>query len=1744
MNGAISKASGGDIVLVATGTYTGGSDEVVALTKSVNIEGGWNSTFTAQNGYSVIDGQGAHRGISIGEYVTTTIRRFIIQNGKAYQGGGVFSGGTLVTIEQTIVKDSVADHAGGGIYGGDTLVLNETLISNNRAGSYGGGIYSFFLVATNSAISNNKAGWTGGGIHGNANADLKNVTIYNNSAYNGGGIFADAASTVLNNVTVSNNKAEAIGGGISVNDFAIIKLQNTILANNLSIRSPDCAGNVESQGYNIIKSISGCTIAAQNGDQFNIDPQVGVFLPDPGVLPLLVESPAIDGGNPATCLPTDQRGMARVGACDVGAYEYTVPLSPAKIILVGGDRQRTPPGFGFRYPLQVGIVDVNGSPVSEVNVTFTAPASGPSGAFKNGSQTITLPTGANGVAATTLTANSVLGSYSVMASTAVGSKTFSLENTAWYVTPDGDDVSHSCADPSHPCKTIQKALEKALEDDVILVSTGRYTDVGSVVLHIDKNITVSGGWNISFTDQVGFSTIDGEYTRSGIFINQGAVVAVEKFIVEHGQHGIINDGKLTFNNSEINNNSSFGLHEDGGGIKNRGDLSANNCLIGLNYGANGGGVYNEGNLAINNCLIMSNSAGQGGGIYNSALRGPGIVILNDSIIGNNRAGDGGGIYNYGTIRISRTGINNNASGSRGGGMINFGTATMNNVTVAGNQGGEGGGIWNGGNITWNNSTISSNTSFMGGGIFVEEYGSERLTNTILAGNTASNSGPDCSGKLLSSGTNILGNASSCDMNMASGDRVNINPQLGILLPTEGYIPLLPTSPAINAGNPARCRPTDQRGIARPQGAKCDIGAYEYTVPGTATRLTVANGDRQLTEPGSLFRYPLQIAAVDAKGSPVAGVTVRFQAPANSPSGLFSNTNTKSSSAITGNGGIAQAAPFRADRVTGTYRIVASVAGIPGVSFSLHNGAWLVSPNGSDSNDCLYPESTCASLTGVLNKIEFQDDDPVWMAVGTYGSTGDHTILGISRTVNVYGGWNPGFTNQIGTSVIQDMIELTTRINVSLNKITIQNTGSYGIRTFANLLVKDSTIRNNRATGIENSGHLTILNSTITQNGDSSLHVGQGGIFNTGSDSTSTVVIVNSTITQNKGNTVGGVRNYFTDTQPIRIHNSIIAGNISLYGSDSPDCSGEFISDGYNIIGNLNASQCEARWQNTDLVGSRTNPINPMLNALRDFGNNVWVQPLRLGSPAIDAGSWNCDPVDQRGVARPQGGSCDIGAFEYVFQHNANGLLLTTYTAGNSLNPFRTKVCDQTDLACRSGDVHAKAAHKYAAGAYNLYKNSHNRNSLDNQGIEILSSVHYGRNYQNAFWNGHMMIYGDQYGYPLADDVVAHEFTHGVTQYESNLFYYYQSGAINESFSDLWGEYYDQSNGLGNDSSTVKWLIGENVSGQGAIRNMRNPLAYQDPDKMSSSLYYEGNEDSGGVHTNSGVNNKAVFLMVNGGTFNGKTVTALGWAKTAAIYYEVNTNLLSSGADYSDLYYALQKACSNLIGQKGITTGNCAEVKDAIDAVEMNSQPAPRFNTHAPLCTVKGTAPQILFADDLETGTQSWTFSNGTYRRWQWDSPYGPYAQSGHHSLYADDYPDGIADASARLATLTIPTNAYLHFAQAYDFERGHITGNPTLYNFDGGVLEYSINNGAIWRDAGSLIDYNGYKGRIYSLYGNPLGGRSAFVGSSHGYISTRLNLASLAGKRVSFRWRMGLDNGGYAWGWWVDNIKVYTCGAP
>ena len=259
---------------------------------------------------------------------------------------------------------------------------------------------------------------------------------------------------------------------------------------------------------------------------------------------------------------------------------------------------------------------------------------------------------------------------------------------------------------------------------------------------------------------------------------------------------------------------------------------------------------------------------------------------------------------------------------------------------------------------------------------------------------------------------------------------------------------------------------------------------------------------------------------------------------------------------------------------------------------------------------------------------------------------------------------------------------------------------------------------------------------------------------------------------------------------------------------------------------------------------------------------------------------------------------------------------------------------RTEGSSPSAIADLDAAYDFSGDTYDFYFSRFGRDSIDNQGMALLSTVRYCEGYscpfENAYWDGLQMVYGD--GYAI-DDVVAHELTHGVTEHMSDLIYYGQSGAINESLSDTFGEFVDLTNSGGNDTPSARWQLGEDLPGYGAIRNMADPTLFNDPDRMGSPLYYAGSSDGAGVHTNSGVGNKLAYLLTDGGTFNGRTITGLGLTKAPLIIYWA-ANLLTSSSDYEAYGHALQASCASLVGTSGITQADCLQVETAAHAVEI------------------------------------------------------------------------------------------------------------------------------------------------------------------------------------------------------------------
>ncbi|WP_282143070.1 M4 family metallopeptidase [Cellulophaga baltica] len=230
-----------------------------------------------------------------------------------------------------------------------------------------------------------------------------------------------------------------------------------------------------------------------------------------------------------------------------------------------------------------------------------------------------------------------------------------------------------------------------------------------------------------------------------------------------------------------------------------------------------------------------------------------------------------------------------------------------------------------------------------------------------------------------------------------------------------------------------------------------------------------------------------------------------------------------------------------------------------------------------------------------------------------------------------------------------------------------------------------------------------------------------------------------------------------------------------------------------------------------------------------------------------------------------------------------------------------------------------------------FKTTFNLNSVNGEGMNLVSNVHYGENYNNAFWDGDEMTYGDGdqqdfKEFASAIDVVAHELTHGITQFMANLEYQGQSGALNEHFSDVFGtvikqKYLDQS------LEDANWLIGDTIITESfpgvALRSMKEPGTANDfdvqPDHMDN--YYAGPEDNQGVHINSGIPNKAFYLCC----------LEIGIDDAALLWFET-LKFLWRTATFNDLYDVLITTSTTLIAQEKISEKTIAVLEDSFSSV--------------------------------------------------------------------------------------------------------------------------------------------------------------------------------------------------------------------
>ncbi len=509
-------------------------------------------------------------------------------------------------------------------------------------------------------------------------------------------------------------------------------------------------------------------------------------------------------------------------------------------------------------------------------------------------------------------------------------------------------------------------------------------------------------------------------------------------------------------------------------------------------------------------------------------------------------------------------------------------------------------------------------------------------------------------------------------------------------------------------------------------------------------------------------------------------------------------------------------------------------------------------------------------------------------------------------------------------------------------------------------------------------------------------------------------------------------------------------------------------------------------------------------------------------------------------------------------------------------------------------------------AYNLFGSMTNGgwlsyNSLDAV-MKSIAKYNPGGGYcPNASWNG----VNTQFCTGVSgDDTVAHEWGHAYTEYTHNLIYAWQPGALNESYSDIWGETVDLLNGRGKDTpaglrttdglacsqvacgsaapktdNTYRWVSGEDDPGfRCPIRDMWRPDCYSDPGKVVSTNYTCTTADGGGVHSNSGVPNHGFALTVDGGTYNGQTITGLGLTKAAHLYWHAQRFYQTNTTDFADHADALAASCQDLKGQPlydlkttgpatwgaataAITQTDCDQLPKVALAVEFRTAPScsftPMFNPNPPaLCTNAGDSPQNHLFQNFESGLGGWTTQQTPVHPDTWqDRPWTvkTNAPDGHPGQVAfgpdpvvgdcaNDMENGVT--SLLSPVITIPAGAAAPVKMAWD----HLVSMEIDY--DGGNLKASVNGGAWTLVPASAFTFNPYNSALATTNNDdPMAGQAAWTGGDGGAVSSKwgqsqIDLSKISvdpGDTVQFRWDVGSD-GCNGWdGWYMDDVRVYSC---
>jgi pectate lyase len=799
-------------------------------------------------------------------------------------------------------------------------------------------------------------------------------------------------------------------------------------------------------------------------------------------------------------------------------------------------------------------------------------------------------------------------------------------------------------------------------------SVGR-TDGGATITITGTNFTGASAVKFGATSAISYSVVS-DTSIIGVIAPAGSVGTVDITVTnEGGTSGIVANDQFTYftplATCTVTSNSNSGA----GSLRDAISLIASDGTITLGSSLSGQTIVLTSTLSIPRSLRIDGSAAEphlkisGGGVFLVFNINSGVTVTlahldiidgNDIIVG--------GINNGGTLSVQNCTVRNNSGDFRAGGIYNRGNLTIENSTISGNQGG---GIWNDTSrtLTMLNCTVSGNSGSSVGGIC--SRGVATIDHCTIVNNTGSQRGIYSQGTALTISNSIVANNGTGGTNnfsIASGTFTSLGYNLSndwngqtkttgdletpvvldALADNNGDTQthaLQAGSPALDAADPADATATDQRGIARPQGAASDIGAFETRVP-TVTAISPASGPAaggtSVTITGSGFTGATGVNFGSTSATDVIVVddtSITATSPAGAAGVVDITVTTVGPSATDTNDQFTYIDPTptytvtsTADIGTGTLREAISVIASGG---TITLGAGLSGQTIVLESPLTLAQNMTIDGTALGTHVQISGNHQ-WTVFTVSPSGTTVTLAGL----DIIDGSTPGFGGGILNAGTLTLLQCTVSGNTAVFGGGIVNGAG------AVLTLRDSTVSGNSASilgGIFNhDGKLTMENSTLAGN---QAKVGAGGAFGQeGADATATVS--HCTIVDNiAASPYEAVSGLAVSGGALTLNNSIVANN----GADG---TGNFVVEGTGSITSLGYNLSNAWNGQATTTGDLTD--DPLLDALADNGGATQTCALLIGSPAINAADPN-DPIgtDQRGVSRPQVGRSDIGAFEFI-----------------------------------------------------------------------------------------------------------------------------------------------------------------------------------------------------------------------------------------------------------------------------------------------------------------------------------------------------------------------------------------------------------------------------------------------------------------------------------------------------------------